>query len=148
MSTYVLKENEMKMVRPKYNPETGEFFELYGTAGFMVVRESPDEAFLNYGYDKEKSKVLYSHYRRRISNSFSSTIFNCHHVIIESGKADTKFSNINFLLPSITDRNEEINKYLNNVLICPIDVSQEQLIIGLVLNLVLQSLICLEAIKP
>ena len=32
-----------------------------------------------------------------------------------------------FFLPSTTDRNEEINKYLNNVSIYPIDVSQEQL---------------------
>ena len=29
----------------------------------------------------------------------------------ESCEADTEFSNIYFFLPSITDRNEEINKY-------------------------------------
>ena len=113
MSTYVLKENEVKIVRPKYNPETGEFLGLYETVGFMVVRGSPEEVFLNYGYDKEKSKVLYSHYRRRILNYFSGTIFNRHRVMSESGEADAKFSNIFFPLPSITDRNKEINKYLN-----------------------------------
>ena len=62
MSTYVLKENEVKIVRPKYNPETGKFLGLHETVGFMVVRRSPEEVFFNYGYDKEKSKVLYSHY--------------------------------------------------------------------------------------
>ena len=127
MSTNVLKENEVRMVRPKYNPETDEFLGLYETAGFMVVRGSPEEIFFNYGYDKEKSKVLYLHYRRIISNSFSSTIFNLHRIMIERGEADAEFSNIYFFLPSGTDRSEEINKYLNNVSISPIDVSQEQL---------------------
>ena len=47
--------------------------------------------------------------------------------MIESGEADAEFSNIYFFLPFITDRNEEINKYLNNVSISPINVSQEQL---------------------
>ena len=32
-----------------------------------------------------------------------------------------------FFLPSVTDRNKEINKYFNNVSIFPTDVSQEQL---------------------
>ena len=32
-----------------------------------------------------------------------------------------------FSLPSITDRSEEINKYLNNVSVTPIDISQNQL---------------------
>ena len=126
MSTYVLKESEVKMVRPKYNPETGEFLGLYETVGFMVVRGSPEEVFFNYGYHKEKSRVLHAHYRRRIPNSFSGTVFNRHRVMIESGEADAEFSNIYFFLPFITDRNEEINKYLN-VSISPTDVSQEHL---------------------
>ena len=127
MSTYVLKENKVKMFRPKYNPDTGEFLGLYETVGFMGVRGSPAEVFFNYGYDKEKSKVLYAHYRRRIPNSFSSIIFNRHRVMIESSEADAEFSNIYFLLSSITNRNEEINKYSKNASISLIDVSQEQL---------------------
>ena len=106
ISTYVLKENEVRMVRPKYNPETGEFLGLYETVRFMVLRESPEEVFFSYGYDKEKSKVLYTHYRRRIPNSFSSTILNRHRIMIESDEADAEFSNIYLFLPSITDRNE------------------------------------------
>ena len=115
------------MVRPKYNPDTGEFLGPYATVGFMVVRGSPEDVFFTYEDDKEKSKVLYAHYRRRIPNSFSGKIFNRHPVMIESAEADAEFSNIYFSLPSITDRNEEINQYLNNVSISPIDVSQEQL---------------------
>ena len=70
ISTNILKENEVKMIRPKYNAETGEFLGLYKNFG------SPDQVFFNYGYNKDKSKVLYSPYRRRIPNSFSRTIFN------------------------------------------------------------------------
>ena len=110
MSTYVLKENEVKIVRPKYNPETGEFLGLYETVRFIVVRGSPEEVFFNYGYDKEKSKVLYSHYRRRILNSFSGTIFNRHCVMSESGEADAKFSNIFFsFLLLLTETRKLIN---------------------------------------
>ena len=46
------------MVRPKYDPEKGEFKGLYETIGYLIVGGSPEEVFFNYGYDKEKSKVL------------------------------------------------------------------------------------------
>ena len=82
MSTYVLKENQVKMVRPKYNPETVKLLGPFETVGFMVVRGSPEEVFFSYGYDKENSKVLYSHFRRRTPNPFSGTIFNRHCVMI------------------------------------------------------------------
>ena len=35
--------------------------------------------------------------------------------MIESGEVEGEMSNIFFFLPSITDRSEDINKYLNNV---------------------------------
>ena len=109
MSTYILKENEVKMVGPKYNPKTGEFLGLYENVGFIVVRGSPEEVFFNYGYDKEKSKVLYAHHKRRIPNSFSSRIFNHHRVMIESGEADAEFSNIFFFLLLLIETRELIN---------------------------------------
>ena len=113
------------MIRPKYNAETGEFLGLYETVGFMVVKGSPDEVFFNYGYNKDKSKVLYSHYRRRIPNSFSGIIFNCHRTI-ETGEIDSEFSNIYFFLPSITNRSKDVNQYFKNVSISPIDITQKQ----------------------
>ena len=61
ISSYVLKENKVKMIRPKDNAETREFLGLHETVRFMVVSGSPDEVFFNYGYDKDKSKVLCYH---------------------------------------------------------------------------------------
>ena len=142
ISTYVLKENEVKMMRPKYNAEVGKFLSIYETVRFMVVRGSPDEVFFSYGYDKDKFKVLYSHYRQRIPKSFSGTIFNRHRAIIETGEIDSEFSNIYFFLPSTTDRSKNINQYLKSVSISLIDITQNSLMIGLIVNLTLQSLIC------
>ena len=46
--------------------------------------------------------------------------------MIETGKFDSEISNIYFFIPSITDRSEDINKYLKNVSISPIDITQKQ----------------------
>ena len=68
--SYTLKENEFRMIRPKYDRSTGQFKGLYETVRVLVVRGSPEEVFLNYGYDQNELKVLYSHYRRKILSSF------------------------------------------------------------------------------
>ena len=70
------------MFKPKYDPEKDAFKGLYKTIGYLVVIGSPEEVFSNYGYDHEKSKVLYSHYRRRIPNLYSGTIFTHHREMI------------------------------------------------------------------
>ena len=46
--------------------------------------------------------------------------------MIESGEVEGGISNIYFFLPAITDRSEEINQYLKNVSITPIDINQNQ----------------------
>ena len=70
--------------------------------------------------------ILYSHYRRRIPNSISGTIFNHHRAMIGTGEIDSESSNIYFFLPSVSDRSEDINIYLRNVSISPIDITQKQ----------------------
>ena len=102
--SYTLKENEVKMVGSRYDLQIGEFKGLYETIRYFVVRGSPEEVFFNYRFHREKSKVLYSHCRRRIPNSFSRTIFNCHGTMIENEEIAGDFSNICFFLLAITDR--------------------------------------------
>ena len=46
---------------------TGEFLGLYETVGHLFSSE--EVFFFYYGYDKKKSKILHSHYRRRILNA-------------------------------------------------------------------------------
>ena len=69
--------------------------------GYVVVRGLPEEVFFNYGFDKEKSKILYWTYRRRMPSSFSGTSFNRHKSMIESEEVEGDFSNIYFFLPAI-----------------------------------------------
>ena len=98
---YELQERKVKMFRPKYNSETGGFLGLYETVGFMLVRGDAKEIFLNFGFDKEKSKVLYSHYRRKIPNTFCGTMFNHHKTMIGSEELDSDFSQLYILYPPL-----------------------------------------------
>ena len=68
ISNYVCKEREVKLIRLRYDPSTGDFLGLYETIGFPLVRGDEEEHFLNYGFDDNKSKLLYSFYKRRITN--------------------------------------------------------------------------------
>ena len=72
VASYTLKENDLRIVRSKNSTNTGEFLDNYETIGFMAVRGSPEEVFFNYWFDQEKSKVLYSFYKRRIPNFLPS----------------------------------------------------------------------------
>ena len=124
INAYICKDREAELGRQKYDISTGEFLGLYETVEFVIVREDSDELFFNYWYNKEKSKVLYSHCRRWIPNSFGGTMFNTHHQTVESGELESVYSKLYFFLPSVTDRAEEINKYLNDVSLLPIDITQ------------------------
>ena len=46
--------------------------------------------------------------------------------MIETGEIESELSNIYFFLPSITNRSKDINQYLKNVSISPIDITQKQ----------------------
>ena len=45
-----------------------------------------------------------------------------HKDMIQNGELTVEFSNLFFFLPSITDRSEELNQYLDNNSSAPIDV--------------------------
>lgn len=74
ISCYVCKERKVKIIRPKNEPTIVEFLGLYETIGFIVVRRDSDKHFLNYGCNENRSKLLYSFYKCRISNSFGGTL--------------------------------------------------------------------------
>ena len=75
VSSYTLNKGEVKTTQSKYNSKTGEFLGLYETVEYLLVRGSPEEVLFNCSHEKEKSKILYSHYRRTILNAFCITIF-------------------------------------------------------------------------
>ena len=85
---------------------------LYETLGLIIVRGDKDETFL-------KLNLLYSYQNRRIPNSFRDTLFNRHEYIIESGELVSEL-----FLAKITDRSEEVNRYLNKISVTPTDITQ------------------------
>ena len=56
---------------------------------------------------------------------FSGTFFNRHRIQYESGTLQTKFSQIYYFLPSITDLVEEINRHMGSVNLLPINIPEE-----------------------
>ena len=74
------KENEVKIVRAKYNTVTGQFLGLENCLAYLTARGDFQEQFFDYGYSKDNSKILYSTHKMKVPNSFSSTIFNRHRI--------------------------------------------------------------------
>ena len=117
--------NETKFYRPKYDIVTGEFLDLYETLRYLPVCGDNQECFFDYGYSKDNSKVLYSHYKIKIPNSFSGTMFNRHRIQYESGTLNTVFSKVYLFLPSITDRIEKINRHTGSLNLATTDISED-----------------------
>ena len=116
MKNYELKSNELKIIKPKHDPVSGQFLGLTESLGYITVRRDAQEHFFDYGYNKENSKILRSTHKMKIPDSFSSTILNRHRIRYEPGAfSETDFSNVFFFLPSTTDRIEDINRYLGSV---------------------------------
>ena len=76
LDEYTSQENEAKIIRAKYDTVTGQFLGLENCLAYSTVRGDFQEQFFDYGYSKENSKILYSTYKMKISNIFSTTIFN------------------------------------------------------------------------
>ena len=47
--SYVCREREVKIIRPRYEPTIAEFLGLHKTIGFIAPRGDDNEHFLNYG---------------------------------------------------------------------------------------------------
>ena len=60
---------------PLYNTETGEFKGLQNWLAYIIVRGNEDEVFLSYGYDEDKSDILYSSFKQILPKIFQGTSF-------------------------------------------------------------------------
>ena len=112
---YVLKENEVEILRPRYNLSTGEFLGLENCIAFLTVCNDQQEQLFDYGYTKENSTILYSVQKNKIPNLFKTTIFNKHKIQYEAGAFTTDMSDTFFFSPSTVDRVEKINRHMGSV---------------------------------
>ena len=119
---YQFKENECLLYVPLYNKETGLFRGLGKRLGYITLRGNKNETFFSYGYDSEKSKMLYCSMKQQIPNIFQCTCFKKHHQYLLNEKATDKLASSLFLfLPSTLDRKEKIMQYKDAVNLHPID---------------------------
>ena len=119
INKYICEQNEIKLLSCVYDLESGEFKGLRLLLAYIILRGDEDEIFFSYGYDKSKSKLLYSYSKQQIPDAFISTSFKKHFHEIINEKRDENF------LPSISDRKESINQWKNNVSLVPIDYTIE-----------------------
>ena len=119
---YEFKKNECLLFVPCYNKETGLFQGVKKTIGYITLRGDKDEVFFSYGYDEDKSKVLYCSLKQTMPNIFNATAFKKHHQLLLDEKANEKDSSSLYLfLPSTVDRKEPTMNYLKSVHLQPID---------------------------
>ena len=122
LNDYQFKENECLLYVPLYNKETGLFRGHGKRLGYITLRGDKNETFFSYGYDSEKSKMLYCSMKQQIPNIFQCTCFKKHHQYLLNEKATDKLASSLFLfLPSTLDRKESILQFKNSVNLHPID---------------------------
>ena len=124
IANYTCLKNEVKLLSCVYEIETGQFKGIREQLAFIVLRGDPCETFLSYGFDKLKSKLLYSFSKQQIPNAFVSVAFKNHFEEIMNGdRSESSSSSLFYFLPSLSDRKEEINQHKNNVSLFPIDIT-------------------------
>ena len=121
IETYQCLPNEVKLLSCVYDLETGEFKGIREQVAYIVLRGDEHELFLSYGFEKNKSKILYSLSKQQIPDAFISTSFKKHFNEIMNEKRNEESSSLFFFLPSVSDRTETINQWKNNPCLTPID---------------------------
>ena len=59
IESYHLKDDEVKILRARYDLASSEFLGIEYCVGLMTVRNDADEQFFDYGYNKDNSQLLY-----------------------------------------------------------------------------------------
>ena len=105
LETHVFKENEALSYVPIYNKATGLYGGLTEKSAHITLRGDDNEHFWSYGYQKEKSSVLYCTMKQPLPNIFHCFAFKKHHgFILDENQKKAKFSKMFLYLPSTLDR--------------------------------------------
>ena len=116
IESYELKDDEVKILRTRHDPISGEFLGIEYRVALVTVKNDPEEQFFEYGYNKDNSELLYSTKKLKIPSSFKGTAFGVHKMQYEGGAfSEEIFSKIFFYIRSTVDKSEKINKYLTSV---------------------------------
>ena len=91
-NTYEFKQNECLLYVPLYNTENGLFRGLGKRLGYITLRGDNNEIFYSYGYNKEKSKLLFYTMKQPIPNIFNCTCFKKHRQYLLNEKATDRLA--------------------------------------------------------
>ena len=92
------------------------------------MRGNLNETFFSYGFDKERSKVLYCNIKQPLPNIFQCTAFEKHiQYLLNQNREKGCCSKMLLYLSSTLDSKEELNQWSEHANLYPIDVSYEQL---------------------
>ena len=128
LDNYEFKDNECLLYVPLYNTETGLFKGLGKRLGYISLRGDKKETFYSYGYDKERSKLLYCTMKQPLPNIFQCTSFKKHKDFLIQEKLNERNESFLFLfLPSTLDRKEEFLQFKSSVNLHPIDAMHDDL---------------------
>lgn len=70
IENYVPRENEVNILRPRYDIITDEFLGIEYCIGLITVRNDVDEEFFDYSYNIDNSKLMFSTKKLKIPSSF------------------------------------------------------------------------------
>ena len=128
LDEYEFAENECLLYVPLYNKENGLLQGLGKRIGYITLRGDKNDDFYSYGYDPEKSKLLFCSMKKPIPNIFQCTCFKKHFQFLLNEKATDKLTSSLFLfLPSMLDRKEKLNQFKDSVNLHPIGISYDDI---------------------
>ena len=107
INTYEPEDNEAVIYVPMYNTETGLYYGLSKELGLITLRGDAEERFFSYGFNKEKSALLYCTMKTALPTTFTVTCFQKHkQLLLDQNELGAKQSDIFFFLPATFDRKE------------------------------------------
>ena len=107
LDNHEFKDHEARFFMPVYNKTTGLYGGLTKKLAHITLRGDANERFYSYGFDKEKSTLLYCVNKKPLPNIFHCTSFKQHHAfLLDENNKKSDFSKIFMFLPSTLDRKE------------------------------------------
>ena len=128
LENHQFKDHEACLFVPIYNKATGMYGGLTKKLAHITLRGDVNERFYSYGYNKEKSALLYCVNRHPLPNIFHYTAFKQYHgFYLMKIKKKPEFSKMFLFLPSTLDRKEKFLQWQDHVHLHPVDVSFDEL---------------------
>ena len=107
LDNHEFKYHEARFFMPVYNKTMGLYGGLTKKLAHITLRGDANERFYSYGFDKEKSTLLYCVNKKPLPNIFHCTSFKLHHAfLLDENHKKSDFSKIFMFLPSTLDRKE------------------------------------------